>query len=214
MTLLQKTIKRSFDIVLSAFGLILLWPLILVCAVVSAIDCGGFGIFRQRRVGRNGTLFNIYKIRTMSVTKTLSENTITISNDKRITRSGRIMRKLKFDELPQLLNVLVGDMSFVGPRPDVPGYADKLTGTDRRILGLRPGITGPATIKYSNEEALLESQANPKHYNDTVLYPDKVRLNLEYLNSYSTMKDVRYILVTVRLLQAPNYLTSLEVSDA
>tara|TARA_B100000161_G_scaffold150219_1_gene107022 strand:- start:1452 stop:1865 length:414 start_codon:yes stop_codon:yes gene_type:complete len=124
-------------------------------------------------------------------------NTISVLGDKRITPFGAILRKYKLDELPELINVLLGDMSFVGPRPDVPGYADLLTGENRNILKLRPGITGPASIKYSNEEEILSNKENPIEYNNNVIYPDKVRLNLEYYYNNSIWLDIKIIFATL-----------------
>ncbi len=208
MTLTQKSAKRLLDVLCSAVGLAVFAPLIVACIVVASIDCRGSGVFRQLRVGRNGQLFHVLKIRTMQISERSNQSTVTTANDNRITSSGRILRRLKLDELPQLWNVLLGQMSLVGPRPDVPGYADSLTGEARRVLELRPGITGPATIKYTNEEQLLESHADPELFNDTVLYPDKVRINLEYLDSYSLFDDIKYILITLRLVPIPNHLAS------
>lgn len=131
------------------------------------------------------------------------DNTITTCNDIRITKSGSFLRRWKLDELPELINVLVGEMSFVGPRPDVPGYADLLTGDERRILSLRPGITGPATLKYYNEEKILAGVENPKEYNDLVIYPDKVKINLKYLEQYSLCGDIKIIIYTI--LRKQNY---------
>lgn len=213
MTNVQRMLKRALDVCLAALGLLVFWPLIFLCVVIATLDSKAFGIFRQRRVGRHGIVFSVCKVRTMSVTESTGNTTITTVHDARITQSGRIMRRLKLDELPQLWNVLVGQMSFVGPRPDVPGYADKLSGEQRRMLELRPGITGPATIKYTNEEQLLGAQENPEKYNDTVLYPDKVRINLEYLDNYSIIKDIRYILITLRVCAVPEELGSISPSN-
>ena len=195
--------KRLFDILLALFGLVVFSPVIAVCAIVAGLDAKGFGIYSQVRVGRHGATFNVYKVRTMYATALSNETTITVSNDSRITRSGRVMRRFKLDELPQLYNVLVGHMSLVGPRPDVPGYADNLTGSDLRILELRPGITGPATIKYTNEEEILAAQHDPVKYNDTVVFPDKVKINIEYLENYRLIDDIRYILMTLRMFKVP-----------
>jgi len=125
------------------------------------------------------------------------DTTITLSDDIRITKSGKFFRDTKIDELPQLWNVFIGYMSFVGPRPDVEGYADKLVGDDRIILSFRPGITGPATIKYKNEESILALQENPKYYNDYVIWPDKIKINKEYIKNYSLKKDIKYIVKTI-----------------
>lgn len=131
-------------------------------------------------------------------------NTVTVGNDPRITPIGRLLRKFKLDELPQLFNVVLGDMSLVGPRPDVSGYADRLVGDEREILELRPGITGPATIKYKYEELLLAQQDSPHDYNDEVIYPDKVRINLDYLRNYSLTTDISYIMMTLGLIDLPS----------
>ena len=132
------------------------------------------------------------------------DTTVTVAGDKRITVIGAIMRRWKLDELPQLWNVLLGDMSFVGPRPDVPGYADTLSGADREVLNLKPGITGPATIKYRNEEELLSQAADAKQYNDSVIYPDKVKITLDYMRHWSLLNDVKYILMTLRIISIPS----------
>lgn len=149
----------------------------------------------SKRVGKDGKLFTMYKFRSMS--QHHSGSSVSVAGENRITPLGAKLRKYKIDELPELWNVLIGNMSFVGPRPDVPGYADKLEGEDREILKLRPGITGPASLKYRNEEDLLAKQANPQEYNDFVIYPDKVRINLFYLKHYSFMMDIKIIIATV-----------------
>ena len=152
---------------------------------------GGPVLFIQKRVGQHGRLFSIYKFRTMHVNH--GGNTISVKGDSRITSLGSALRKYKLDELPELWNVLKGDMSFVGPRPDVPGYADKLEGKERVILSVKPGITGPATLKFSNEEELLALQSDPEKYNDEVLYPQKVRINLDYIEHQSFFTDIKII---------------------
>jgi len=152
-------------------------------------------LFKQKRVGRNGKLFTMVKFRSMTVSH--SGSSVSVAGESRITPLGAKLRQYKLDELPELWNVLTGDMSFVGPRPDVPGYADKLEGNDRRILQLRPGITGPASLKYRHEEELLAQVDNPQEYNDTVIYPDKIRINLYYLDHYSFVKDIQMIVCTV-----------------
>jgi lipopolysaccharide/colanic/teichoic acid biosynthesis glycosyltransferase len=192
----SKILKRIFDIVISLSGILILWPVILFAVVAASIDTKEFGLFAQMRVGREGRLFRILKIRTM---KTDYANTtfVTTSKDNRITVLGAFFRKYKIDELPQLLNIIIGDMSFVGPRPDVPGYADKLENDDRIVLSVRPGITGPAAIKYRDEEDLLQNQNDPEDYNDTVIFPDKVRINRKYVMEYSFVKDIKYILKTL-----------------
>ena len=147
----DKLIKRVFDFSLSLIGLLITWPIILIAWIIASIETKSNGFFLQKRVGENGKLFTIIKIKTMYPN---NGSTVTTANDSRITKSGKFFRKYKIDELPQLINVLKGDMSFVGPRPDVPGYADKLSGDDKVILSLKPGITGPATLKYKNEEEI------------------------------------------------------------
>jgi lipopolysaccharide/colanic/teichoic acid biosynthesis glycosyltransferase len=196
VTFRQRFIKRGFDILLAALGLLLLWPLILIVALVIRIVDSRPVIFSQGRVGRNGKLFSVHKFRTMSMKQNF-QSTVTTLQDSRITPVGKFIRKWKLDELPQLWNVLVGKMSFVGPRPDVQGYADKLLGEDRIILTVRPGITGPATLKYRNEETLLAAQDDPEQYNNEVLWPDKVRLNREYVKNWSFWGDMRLILKTI-----------------
>ena len=188
--------KSLFDRGASFFGLILLSPVLLVVALLVRIKMpGGPIIFKQERVGRHGKLFTMYKFRSMTVGH--SGSSISVKGESRITLLGTKLRKYKLDELPELWNVLVGDMSFVGPRPDVPGYADKLEGGDRRMLLLKPGITGLASLKYRNEEELLAEQEDPQKYNDEVLFPDKVRINIEYLEHWSFWNDIKIIVYTV-----------------
>ncbi|CDE58127.1 bacterial sugar transferase [Prevotella sp. CAG:873] len=189
-------VKYIFDRFVSLIGLLVLWPLLLLVAI--AIKCkmpNGPVIFKQQRVGKNGRLFTMYKFRSMLVGH--GGSSISVAGESRITPLGAKLRKYKLDELPELWNVLIGDMSFVGPRPDVPGYADMLKGSDREILRLRPGITGPASLKYRNEEELLAKQENPQKYNDEVIFPDKVRINRYYLYHYSFVKDIQIIICTV-----------------
>lgn len=188
--------KLVFDRGASLFGLIFLFPVLLVIALLIRIKMsGGPIIFKQRRVGQYGRLFTMYKFRSMMVNH--SGSSISIQGESRITPLGAKLRKYKLDELPELWNVLIGDMSFVGPRPDVPGYADKLEGENRRMLLLKPGITGPASLKYRNEEELLAQQEDPQKYNDEVLFPDKVRINIEYLDNWSFWNDVKIIIYTI-----------------
>lgn len=188
--------KWIFDRVVSFVGLLILWPVMLVVAMLIWRKMpGGPVIFTQKRVGQAGRLFTMYKFRSMTVSH--SGSSVSVAGESRITPLGAKLRKYKLDELPELWNVFIGDMSFVGPRPDVPGYADKLRGEDRRILELKPGITGPASLKYRNEEELLANVDNPQEYNDKVIFPDKVKLNLYYLNHYSFMKDIQMIIYTV-----------------
>ena len=188
--------KRSFDLVFSTVGLLLLWWLILLAALAARIDTGMNGFFMQQRVGRFGRLFSVIKIRTMRPVDNIN-TTVTTDNDKRITAVGRFLRKTKIDELPQLINVFLGDMSFVGPRPDVPGFADLLVGEEKSVLAIRPGITGPATLAYKDEEKLLASVDDPEKYNREVVFPDKVRINKEYIKNYSLFSDLKYIFITI-----------------
>ena len=189
-------LKRCFDFVVAFVGLSFSFWLTLLAWIAASIDTRSNGFFIQQRVGRKGRLFKVVKIKTMRPIKSI-DTTITAENDPRITKLGAFFRKTKIDELPQLWNVLLGQMSFVGPRPDVPGYADKLTGEQRVVLSIRPGITGPATLKYKNEEALLAAQSDPKKFNDEVIFPDKVKINMEYIQNYSFKQDLRYIVQTI-----------------
>ena len=226
-------LKWIFDRLVSFIGLLFLWPVLLIVAILVKIKMpGGPAFFVQKRVGKGGKLFDCHKFRTMTVKH--SGSTVSVAGDSRITPFGAKLRHYKLDELPGLWDVLIGNMSFVGPRPDVPGYADQLQGDDRRVLELRPGITGPATLKYRLEDEYLanartlvaelingSSQSSSKSsknlldnikkidlekmsdqevavwYNDNVIYPDKVRLNLYYLDHYSFIKDIQMILCTV-----------------
>lgn len=188
--------KSFFDRLVSFLGLILLSPVLLVVAILIRTKMpGGPIIFKQKRVGQHRRLFTMYKFRSMTVSH--SGSSISVKGESRITPLGAKLRKYKLDELPELWNVLIGDMSFVGPRPDVPGYADKLEGEDRRILLLKPGITGPASLKYRNEEELLAEQEEPQKFNDEVLFPDKVKINIEYLDNWSFWNDIKIIIYTL-----------------
>ena len=192
-------IKWIFDRTAALLGLMVLWPLLLVIALAVRLKMAdGPVLFRQTRVGQYGRLFTLVKFRTMCLNDGAS--TVSVATDSRITPLGAALRRYKLDELPELWNVLKGDMSFVGPRPDVPGYADRLEGADRDILLLKPGITGPATLKYRNEEELLAAQPDPQRYNDEVIWPDKVRLNLEYLHNHSLAGDIKLILQTLHII--------------
>ena len=216
-------LKFLFDRIVSFVGLLFLWPVILITAILVKIKMpGGPAFFVQKRVGKNGKLFNCHKFRSMTVKH--SGSTVSVAGDSRITPFGAKLRHYKIDELPGLWDVLIGNMSFVGPRPDVPGYADKLEGTDRDVLKLRPGITGPATLKYRVEDemiadfvqqikvgkneqvakfdslpdfASMTDQKIAVWYNDNVIYPDKVRLNCYYYRNYSFIKDIQMIFATV-----------------
>lgn len=217
-------VKFLFDRVVAFFGLLCLWPVILVTAILVKVKMpGGPVFFVQKRVGKDGKLFDCHKFRSMTVKH--SGSTVSVAGDSRITPFGAKLRHYKIDELPGLWDVLVGNMSFVGPRPDVPGYADRLTGAGRDILNLRPGITGPATLKYRLEDEMIAAfvadiragkyeelkkavavvpdfsgmtnQEIAVWYNDNVIYPDKVRLNCYYYHHYSFIKDIQMILATV-----------------
>ena len=189
-------IKTVFDRFLAFLGLLFLFPLLVVVALLIRIKMPGAPvIFRQKRVGQHGKLFTMYKFRTMKPGH--SGSPVSVRGESRITPLGAFLRRYKLDELPELWNVLIGDMSFVGPRPDVPGYADKLEGEDRKILKLKPGITGPASLKYANEEEILASQEDPVKYNDEVIFPDKVRINLRYLSNRNFWQDLKFILFTL-----------------
>ncbi|WP_277065223.1 sugar transferase [Prevotella aurantiaca] len=197
-------LKCFFDKLASLFGLLFLSPILLVVAILIKVKMPGPVLFCQKRVGQNGKLFTVYKFRSMTVkaeasiaSKDSEATSIASTEQSRITPFGEKLRRYKLDELPELWNVLKGDMSFVGPRPDVPGYADQLKGKDRDILKLKPGITGPASLKYRNEEELLASVDNPTQYNDEIIFPDKVKLNLYYLRNYSFIKDIQMIICTV-----------------
>lgn len=204
------TLKWLFDRIAAFLGLAVLWPVLAVVAVLIKVKMpGGPVFFVQKRVGKDGKLFNCHKFRTMRVKHDGSP--VSVAGDKRITPLGAVLRHYKLDEFPELWDVLVGNMSFVGPRPDVPGYADRLQGNDRDVLKLRPGITGPATLKYRLEDEMISEYVAKKQaegdtrarqeiaveYNDTVIYPDKVRLNYYYYRNYSFIKDIQMIFCTV-----------------
>ena len=192
-------LKYIFDRLVSLIGLLVLWPVFIIVAILIKVKMpGGPVLFVQKRVGRFGKLFTVHKFRSMTVRKETDALTgVAAAETARITPLGEKLRKYKLDELPELWDVLIGKMSFVGPRPDIPGYADQLHGEDREILKLRPGITGPASLKYRNEEDILASVDNPQQYNDEIIYPDKVRLNRYYLHHYSFIKDIQMIFCTV-----------------
>lgn len=216
-------IKNIFDRAVAFIGLVCLSPVLLVVAILIRLRMpGGPVLFRQKRVGRHGKLFTIYKFRSMAAMP-VEGVSVAAAERHRVTSFGELLRRYKLDELPELWNVLKGDMSFVGPRPDVPGYADRLQGENREILRLRPGITGPASLKYRDEEYLLAAVGeffatgkmvdglpsdfaavikekeihNIMDYNDKVIYPDKIRINLYYLHHYSFAKDIEMIVSTV-----------------
>ena len=209
--------KWIFDRVVALIGLLFLWPVLIIVAILIKVKMpGGPAIFKQKRVGLHGDLFTMYKFRSMTVSH--GGSSVSVAGEARITPLGAKLRRYKLDELPELWNVLIGDMSFVGPRPDVPGYADKLEGEDRLVLELRPGITGPATLKYRDEEEMIANQVKSYKlkvksdlqipegmtdeefalwYNDHVIYPDKVKINLEYYRNHTLMGDLKLIMQTV-----------------
>ena len=189
-------IKDIFDRLAALVGLFVLWPVFLVVALLIRIKMpGGPVIFKQKRVGKDGRLFTMCKFRSMTVGH--GGSSVSVAGESRITPLGAVLRKYKIDELPELWNVVTGKMSLVGPRPDVPGYADCLKGESREVLKLKPGITGPASLKYRNEEELLATVDDPQRYNDEVIFPDKVRINLNYLRNWSFWLDVKIIIYTV-----------------
>ena len=185
----QQFFKRAFDLVLSILIFPFLVSPIIILVIIAGISTKQSGIIIQQRIGKNGLPFSFYKIRTL---KGSSHKDITEIKQQE-TSFGKWLRKSKLDELPQLFNVLIGTMSLVGPRPDLPGYADLLKGEDRIILTVKPGITGPATIKYKNEDELLLQQENPNKYNDEVIWPDKVAINKNYIENWTFFKDVNYL---------------------
>lgn len=202
--------KFLFDRIVAFFGLLFVWPVLFVVTILIKVKMpGGPAFFVQKRVGKDGKLFKCHKFRTMTVNH--NGSTVSVAGDSRITPLGAKLRHYKLDELPGLWDVLIGNMTFVGPRPDVPGYADKLVGDDRDVLKLRPGITGPATLKYRLEDEMIadyvakkqkdgdsrDAQEIAEEYNDTVIYPDKVRLNCYYYRNYSFIKDIKMIFCTV-----------------
>lgn len=190
------TLKGIFDRVSALTALLLSLPLTLVTgALIAVMMPGGPVLFRQKRVGKGGRLFTLVKFRTMLPVH--SGSSVSVAGESRITPLGALLRRYKIDELPELWNVLCGSMSLVGPRPDVPGYADRLSGDARRILEMKPGITGAATIRYRHEEIILAAQPDPKSYNDLVIFPDKVRINLDYMDKRSFALDLRIILATI-----------------
>lgn len=196
ITAFDKILKRTFDVTVSLLGLLATWWIILIAWIIASIETSSNGFFVQKRVGKEGKLFYAIKIKSMKRVEGL-DTTITTANDARITKSGQFFRNTKIDELPQLINVLFGSMSFVGPRPDVEGYADKLLGDDRIVLSIRPGITGPASLKYKNEEEMLSLQEDPKKYNDEIIWPDKVKINRAYIENWSFKQDIVYIIKTI-----------------
>ncbi len=195
MNCYQRIIKRVFDVVFSVLGLIFLLPfLIFIAIIILFID--GFPIFfSQERIGIYGNKFKIYKFRTMVVNN--QKLNVTKLSDDRITSLGMVLRNNKIDELPSLVNVMLGQMSFVGPRPDVSGLYDNLNDDERKVLSFKPGITGPASLKYRNEERILDEVKDPVDYNRKIIFPDKVKINLEYINNWSFFGDIKIIFKTI-----------------
>jgi len=181
------SVKRLFDLFFSVTALLILSWILIIVYLIACIDVSANGLFLQKRIGQDSKPFTIFKFQTIN------------PRTQKISAVGQFLRNFKLDELPQLLNVALGNMSFVGPRPDIPGYYDTLSGDDRKILKMKPGITGPASLKYSNEEKLLSSQQNPQKYNDEVIFPDKVKINLEYQKKQSLFLDLKIIFYTILL---------------
>jgi lipopolysaccharide/colanic/teichoic acid biosynthesis glycosyltransferase len=193
---MKKVIKRCFDILFSLVGLLIMFPVFIIVLIIIKLKISdGPVFFIQERIGLNGRPFKMIKFRTM--TNSHSGVSVSVKGESRITPLGAVLRKYKLDELPELLNVLMGQMSFVGPRPDVPGFADKLVGEERKILELKPGITGPATLLFIDEEEVLATVPDPVKYNREVIFPQKVKINLEYYYKNSFWLDIRIILCTI-----------------
>ena len=190
-------VKYFFDFILALIGLIITSPIILISYLIASYETGENGFFTQKRVGKNGEIFKVIKLKSMKSDMNYETN-VTTKKDPRITTSGRFFRKTKIDELPQLINIIKGEMSFVGPRPDVPEIIHTMDEKDKEIiLSVRPGITGPASIKYKNEEEILANKEDPEKYNKEVIFPDKVKINKEYIKNYSLAKDIYYIIKTI-----------------
>lgn len=192
LTKSQKLVKRLFDFFAALVGLLIVSPLILFGWIAAAISTKANGFFVQSRIGLNGQPFPLIKLRSMRAVRGVTTS-VTSDTDVRITKTGRILRKLKVDELPQLFNVVLGQMSLVGPRPDVAGFADKLEGDERIVLSVRPGVTGPASIAFRREEEMLAKVDDPEKYNREVIWPEKVRINMDYIQNYSLGLDLKYI---------------------
>ncbi|HHD78552.1 MAG TPA: sugar transferase [Epsilonproteobacteria bacterium] len=196
LSTLDKIEKRLFDIIFSIVGIGVSWWIMILAWIVATVETKSNGLFVQERIGRDAKKFHVFKIKTMKKVDNIQTH-VTTKNDSRITKSGAFFRSTKIDELPQLFNVLFGTMSFVGPRPDVAGFADVLEGDDRIILSVRPGITGPASLKYKEEEIILAQQDNPEAFNRDVIWKDKVRINKNYVKHWSLKKDIMYIIKTI-----------------
>lgn len=199
LTAKQKLFKRAFDVFFAFIGLVISFLPQVILVVLSSISTKSLGLFSQERVGQFGKIFKLFKIKSMKDVSE-SESSIAISENKRITNFGKFLRKSKLDELPQLWNVFIGNMSVVGPRPDVKGYADELSEEDKIILSVKPGLTGLATLKFFDEEKLFENQIDIKKYNDEVVWKEKVKLNKEYVKNYSFILDLKIIWKTLLLV--------------
>lgn len=204
-------LKRLFDLLLSLVAVVVLWPLMLLAAIVIKVNMPGPVLFKQTRIGRYACPFVIYKFRTMRINN--SKVSVTLSSDSRITPFGNLLRKTKIDELPQLFNILKGEMSIVGPRPDVPGYYDTLQGDDQVIWQLRPGLTGLDSMCYPNEHAILDKESNPEKFYDEQLWRDKVRLNKWYAEHRNLWMDIKIVLNTIWVLLAGRHFVEIG-SDA
>lgn len=203
LTLRETVLKRGVDLAVATVGLVVGTPLIGLGWLAATLSTRQNGLFRQTRIGRYGRPFEILKLRTMRSDRGVT-TTVTVRDDVRITRIGSILRQLKIDELPQLANVLRGEMSLVGPRPDVPGFADRLTGEDRVILSVRPGITGPAAVAYRHEEQILGAVDDPERFNREVIWPAKVRINRDYIRSWTFRADLKCLRDTVFAVASPH----------
>lgn len=192
---IEMFLKIIIDYLLGFILVILLIPFLLIISILIVLFDNQSPFFLQKRIGRNGEVFYLIKFRTMIENN--SSNTISTAGDPRITRIGKFLRSTKLDEIPELINIVKGEMSFVGPRPDVPGYADKLTGDDRIVLTVKPGITGLASLKYINEEEILSKVEDPQKYNDEVIWPDKIKLNKYYVKNWSFWLDIKIIFYTI-----------------
>lgn len=197
LTRRQQVVKRLFDLGVAVPGFIVTLPIVVVSVLVATVDTREWGVFSQERIGRGGEPFNVHKIRSMRTSRTHT-TTVTRTSDPRITRFGTLIRRTKIDELTQLWDVIIGRMSVVGPRPDVAGWADELAGNDRIVLSVRPGITGPASITFRDEESVLESVQDPDTYNREILWPQKVQMNVEYVENWSVWRDLSYLRDTIR----------------
>lgn len=197
MNKLNQAVKRIFDFLFSFFGIIILSPIFIIVSIAIKLDSKGSILFLQKRVGRYGKEFNIYKFRTMVTDAEKLGKQITVGKDNRITRVGAFLRKFKIDELPQLFNVLKGDMSLVGPRPEVPKYVALYNEEQRKVLDIRPGITDMASLRYKDENDILGKVDNPEEYYINVIMKDKLNLNLEYIEKSNVFFDIYLILKTI-----------------